>query len=302
MPWSIVVLVVAPNNVRLTALPAVPFAVESNVEMLLQCQPGFEIYNQLTKTLDLVGELNRVALDNVRAMASEASTQATSRGGGGGGSRGRGRSGGHGGGPDDDEALEADWDTYMDGAGAEHIFDAQARPRSLLPTPLSPPLFNGSAHEGGCIFVPTLGRLTPPVVQAEPTQEPSLPNPNEPAAQIEQIRSENIEPVHGLRRSLCTDIHPPGCGTSDDVHFEESPVDPTAAVADDGDDEVHVDSVDAKPTIPPPLSLRAMMETFMTTQADHGQLLDGLVAEVAALSAEFTEYRTAFPPPPPSDS
>ncbi|XP_065621267.1 serine/threonine-protein phosphatase 7 long form homolog [Quercus suber] len=51
--------------------------VESNVEMLLQCQPGSAMYNQLTKTLDLVGELNRVALDNVRAMASEASTQAT---------------------------------------------------------------------------------------------------------------------------------------------------------------------------------------------------------------------------------
>nr|POF25143.1 hypothetical protein CFP56_66046 [Quercus suber] len=50
------------------------------------------------KTLDLVGELNRVALDNARAMASEATTQATSHGGRG-----------------DDEALEADWDTYMDG-------------------------------------------------------------------------------------------------------------------------------------------------------------------------------------------
>nr|POE71205.1 hypothetical protein CFP56_29037 [Quercus suber] len=208
---------------RSTALWETPIGqVESNVEMLLQCQPGSKIYNQLTKTLDLVGELNRVALDNVRAMASEASTQATSRGGRGGGSRGRGRSGGrggHGGGPDDDEALEADWDMYMDGAGssqctpnataqashpvghddsAEHTSNAQARPRSPLPTPLSPSLFSSSAHEGGCIFVPTLGRPTPLVVQAEPTQEPSLPNPDEPAAQIEQIWSENIEPVHGL--------------------------------------------------------------------------------------------------------
>ncbi|KAK7823317.1 serine/threonine-protein phosphatase 7 long form like protein [Quercus suber] len=168
----------------------------------------------LTKTLDLVGELNQVALDNVRAMASEASTHATSRGGRGGGSRGRGRSGGRGGrggGPDihiddlDDEALEADWDTYMDGAGssrctsdataqashpvghddnAEHTSHAQARPRSPLPTPLSPPLFSGSAHEGGCIFVPTPGLPTPPVVQAKPTQEPSLSNLDEPAAQI----------------------------------------------------------------------------------------------------------------------
>nr|POE81627.1 hypothetical protein CFP56_63169 [Quercus suber] len=51
-------------------------------------------------------------------MASEATTQATSRGGRGGGSGG---CGGRGGGPDDeddldDEALEGDWVTYMDGA------------------------------------------------------------------------------------------------------------------------------------------------------------------------------------------
>nr|POF27370.1 hypothetical protein CFP56_14487 [Quercus suber] len=63
-----------------------------------------------------------------------------------------------------------------------------------------------------------------------------------------------------------------------DVHAEESPVDPTAAVADDGDNEVHVDGAAAEPTIPPPHSIRAMMETFMTTQAVHGQLLNGLIA------------------------
>ena len=76
----------------------------------------------------------------------------------------------------------------------------------------------------------------------------------------------------------------------------------TAAVADDGDDGVHADSATAKPTIPPPLSLRAMMETFMATQAAHGQLLDGLIAKVATLRADFSEYRSAFPPPLPSDS
>nr|POE92512.1 hypothetical protein CFP56_37956 [Quercus suber] len=74
-----------------------------------------------------------------------------------------------------------------------------------------------------------------------------------------------------------------------------------ATVADDGDDEVHVDGAIAEPTIPPPRPIRAMMETFMTTQAAHGQLLDGLIAEVAALRAEFSQYRSAFPPPPPSD-
>ncbi|XP_050248672.1 disease resistance protein At4g27190-like [Quercus robur] len=87
--------------------------------------------------------------------------------------------------------------------------------------------------------------------------------------------------------------------TVGDAHAEESPVDPTTAVADDG---VHADSAVAEPTVPPPLSLRAMMETFMTTQAAHGQLLDGLIAEVAVLRADFSEYRSAFPPPPPSDS
>ena len=136
----------------------------------------------------------------------------------------------------DDEVLEGDWDMYMDGAGssqcmsnataqpshfvghddnAEHTLHAQADPWSPLPTRLSPPLVSCSAHEGGYIFVPTLGWSTPPVVQVEPTQEPSLPNPDELATQIEHIRSENIELVHGLRRSLNTDIHPPGCRTGD---------------------------------------------------------------------------------------
>ena len=90
--------------------------------------------------------------------------------------------------------------------------------------------------------------------------------------------------------------------TAGDVHAEESPIDPTAAVVDDSDDEVHVDSVVAEPTVPPPLSLHAMMVTFMTTQAAHGQLLDGLITEVAALRADFSEYSSAFPSPPPFDS
>jgi len=55
----------------------------------------------------------------------------------------------------------------------------------------------------------------------------------------------------------------------------------------------------ADPTVAPPLSLRAMMESFMTTQAAHGQLLDGLLTKVASLRANFMEYSSAFPPPPP---
>nr|POE83236.1 hypothetical protein CFP56_64970 [Quercus suber] len=51
----------------------------------------------------------------------------------------------------------------------EHTSCAQAGLRSPPPIWLSPPLFSGSADDSGCIFVPTPGRLTPPVVQAEPT-------------------------------------------------------------------------------------------------------------------------------------
>ena len=57
----------------------------------------------------------------------------------------------------------------------------------------------------------------------------------------------------------------------------------------------------ADPTVTPPFSLHAMMESFVTTQATHGQLLDELFTEVASLRADFMEYRSAFPPPPPSD-
>ena len=59
------------------------------------------------------------------------------------------------------------------------------------------------------------------------------------------------------------------------------------------------DTVD--PIAAPPLSLYAMMETFMTTQATNGQLIDELLTEVDALRANFAEYRSAFPHPPPSN-
>ena len=58
---------------------------------------------------------------------------------------------------------------------------------------------------------------------------------------------------------------------------------------------------DVDPTVTSPLSLRAVMESFMTTQAAHGQLLDELLIEVVALRADFVDYRSAFPRPPPSD-
>ena len=83
---------------------------------------------------------------------------------------------------------------------------------------------------------------------------------------------------------------------------EEIPVDLTVVVAEGGVDKVDVEIGDAEPIVPPPFSLRAMMETFMMTQAAHRELLDELISEVAALGADFTECRSAFPPPPPSDS
>ena len=78
--------------------------------------------------------------------------------------------------------------------------------------------------------------------------------------------------------------------------------DPTSVVAEDGDDEVDVDTIDAAHTCHLPPSLHAIMETIMTTQAAHGQLLDGLLAKVAALRVDLAYYRHAVPPSPPFDT
>ena len=76
---------------------------------------------------------------------------------------------------------------------------------------------------------------------------------------------------------------------------EETFVDPTVDVDPSGG------ANDADPTIAPPLSLCAMMESFMTTQAAYGQLLNELLTKVASLRANFAEYRSVFPPSSPSD-
>ena len=78
--------------------------------------------------------------------------------------------------------------------------------------------------------------------------------------------------------------------------------DPTSVIAEDGDDEVDVDIADATHTGPLPPFLHVMMETIMTTQAAHGQLLHGLLVEVAAMRADLAHYRRPVPPSPPSDS
>ena len=74
---------------------------------------------------------------------------------------------------------------------------------------------------------------------------------------------------------------------------EETYVDPTAIVDPTGYSE------DVNPLGAPPLSLRAMMQSIMTTSAAQRQLLDELLTEVASLRADFSDYRSSFLPPPP---
>ena len=77
---------------------------------------------------------------------------------------------------------------------------------------------------------------------------------------------------------------------------------PTVAIAKDGDDKVDVDTAAIAHISPPPPSLHAMMETIITTLTAHGQLLHGLLAEVAALRVDLVAYRHPVPPFPPSNS
>ena len=52
------------------------------------------------------------------------------------------------------------------------------------PPRMSPPVFSGSTYDGGCIFVPTPGMPTLPLVHVEPTMPTSSPTPQEEAVQI----------------------------------------------------------------------------------------------------------------------
>ena len=79
--------------------------------------------------------------------------------------------------------------------------------------------------------------------------------------------------------------------TAKEVHMN-----PIATMDPSSDDDV------VDPTVTSPLSLCAMMKSFMTTQAAHGELIDELLTEVAALRVDFAKYRSDFPPPPPFDA
>ena len=74
-------------------------------------------------------------------------------------------------------------------------------------------------HDGGCIFVPTPGISTPPLVHVDPTMLASSQTPHGEAVQIEQIPAEDIEPVEALRRSQRPHAHAPDCGTDDGMYF-----------------------------------------------------------------------------------
>ena len=87
------------------------------------------------------------------------------------------------------------------------------------PPRMSPLVFSGSAHDGGCIFVPTPGMPTPPLVYVEPTMATSTTTPHEEAVQIEHIPVEDIEPVEGLRRLRCPSTHAPDYGIVDGMYF-----------------------------------------------------------------------------------
>ena len=180
--------------------------------------------NDLKMTLEYVDELGRLKLANALVEAANIGPQApvhSRRSGGswGGGHYGGVRAGrGHTTEPDpiyeegDDLGAEESWlDTDLvlsdddgrtprcksnAGTGPSHTpehedtIPAQTTARGASmdyedPPRMLPSVFSGFAHDGGCIFVPTPGMLTPPLVHMEPTMPTSSSTPHEEAVQIE---------------------------------------------------------------------------------------------------------------------
>ncbi|KAL0006509.1 hypothetical protein SO802_014070 [Lithocarpus litseifolius] len=56
------------------------------------------------------------------------------------------------------------------------------------PPRMSPPIFNGSTHDGVCIFVPTPGMPTPPLVHVNPTMATSSPTPTKRLYRLSRYR------------------------------------------------------------------------------------------------------------------
>ena len=87
------------------------------------------------------------------------------------------------------------------------------------PPCMSPLVFKGSTHDGGCIIVPTPGMPTPPLMHVEPTMSTSSPTSHEEDVQIEQILVEDIELVVGLRRLRRPPTYALDYRTSDGMYF-----------------------------------------------------------------------------------
>ena len=60
-------------------------------------------------------------------------------------------------------------------------------------------------------------------------------------------------------------------------------------------------AVDPEPSTSTAISTRSMLETVLTVQSAHGQLLLDLLNKVAALQVEVAATSGASPPTPPSD-
>ena len=96
-----------------------------------------------------------------------------------------------------------------------------------------------------------------------------------------QAQMKNVEPSIGTSKRSWGEAFTTATVSGTMPTIEETFVDPTTVMDPSGG----VDDVD--PTIAPLLSLRAMIKSFMTTQAAHWQLLDELLMEVASLKAEI---------------
>ncbi|XP_050269638.1 uncharacterized protein LOC126713812 [Quercus robur] len=214
--------------------------VRTMIRSIQRCDEGSDMHTDLTFTLELMEELGRLKLANALAEAVDIDTQAPVRGGQRGGSRGGGHRGGGQAGRSrttesapiyeegNEEGVEEAWlgtdwvlsdddgrtprCTPGDGAGPSHSVDHQGTVPAHTtshgastdfegPPRMSPPVFSGSAHDGGCIFVPTPGMPTPPLVHVDPTMSAPSQTAHGEAVQIEQIPAEDIEPVEALRRS-----------------------------------------------------------------------------------------------------
>ena len=173
-----------------------------------KCDEGSDMQNDLKMTLEYVDELGRLKLTNALTEAANIGPQALVHSRQSGGSRGGGRCGGvrasrgrmtesdpiYREGDDlgaEESWLDIDWVLFDDdgrtprcmsdaGAGPSHTIShedtvpAQTTAHGAStnyedPSHMSPLVFSGSAHDGECIFVPTPGMPTPPLVHVDPT-------------------------------------------------------------------------------------------------------------------------------------